>query len=124
MLISITEFLYIEPKIYIKLPTQKYIAVKVTCYYPHAGYDDPEYMTASGKDITKYETSMRYCAISRDLQKYYNFGDTIHINGIGKWSGNWIVQDLMNKRFKNKIDLLFDATEKTSRWQTARILQP
>lgn len=54
--------------------------------------------------------SYRFCALSRDLLKRwggkYSFGDTICLNGNGRYAGKWVVRDVMNSRHRNSIDLL------------------
>ncbi len=58
--------------------------------------------SASGKNLTGHPNA---CAISRDLKVLFEFGDTIKLvyDGIEK---NFIVEDIMNKRFNNRIDIL------------------
>ena len=60
--------------------------------------------SASGKNLTKHPNA---CAISRDLKGILNFGDTITLlyNGVYK---DFIVEDVMNKRFTSKVDILTD----------------
>lgn len=67
-------------------------------------------ITADGSkiDLRKLRTgNLRWVAISRDLKKYYKYGDTIVIKSNNpKVSGKWVVKDLMNKRHVLTIDLL------------------
>jgi len=61
---------------------------------------------------------LRWIAISRDLKSQLSFGDTIIVSkceekftekdyrGNNYYLGEWVVRDVMNKRFKNKIDFL------------------
>ena len=50
----------------------------------------------------------RWIAVSRDLLKEFNYGDSVVISGCNdkKYNGKWVIHDTMNKRFKNKIDFL------------------
>ncbi len=68
----------------------------------HSQTDSNPLESASGKNLTKHPNA---CAISIDLKLLYDFGDTIMIvyNGISK---NYIVEDIMNKRYSNRVDLL------------------
>ena len=78
-------------------------------------------ITASNKhiDMDKLNSGeLRWCAVSRDLAKEYPFGSVIYLDlGEGNpMSGYWQVEDLMNKRFTNKEDLLVPSTIRTGKW--------
>lgn len=97
------------------------LSIVVSVYQPVAEQCNIDPITtASGMtiDTTKDVTNLRWCAISRNLHKRYGgkyeFGDTIRLRGVGKFNGYFIVQDLMNKRFKNKVDILVDKSHKTN----------
>jgi hypothetical protein len=49
---------------------------------------------------------LKWCALSRDMLKRwggkYDYGDSIYVSGLG-W---YVVKDVMNKRFRNKLDIL------------------
>jgi 3D (Asp-Asp-Asp) domain-containing protein len=80
--------------------------------------DDTPLITASGAKITKgkpYEH--RWLAVSRDLLDDYPFGSIVYITGVGKYNGYWKVQDVMNKRYKNSIDLLVNNNVKYGKWE-------
>jgi 3D (Asp-Asp-Asp) domain-containing protein len=80
--------------------------------------DDTPLITASGAKITKgkpYEH--RWLAVSRDLLDDYPFGSIVYITGVGKYNGYWKVQDVMNKRYKNSIDLLVNNDVKHGKWE-------
>lgn len=79
---------------------------KATYYYAKKGG-----VTASGKKVIPEKVKSgyhRWIAISRDLRYQYNFGDTVIIKSIDcpNLNGEWIVQDLMPAKWKNKIDFL------------------
>lgn len=67
-------------------------------------------ITADGSKINLKKLrnkEIRWIAVSRDLLKYYNYGDTVIIaSSNDKLSGEWIVRDCMNKRFRRRIDFL------------------
>lgn len=77
-----------------------------TYYYAVSGA-----ITASGKKVNpeKVKTNEhRWIAISRDLRKIYNYGDTVIIESkeCPILNGEWVINDLMHKKWKNKIDFL------------------
>lgn len=81
----------------------KYHPVKNQCY------GNP-FITADGSKINLSELKsgkIRWIAVSRDLLRYYNYGDTvIVITDNKKISGRWIIHDTMSSRYKRKIDFL------------------
>lgn len=50
----------------------------------------------------------RVVAVSRDMLKKYPFHSYIKIKGTGKLDGIWKVEDIMNSRYKKRIDLLIN----------------
>lgn len=97
--------------------------VKATIY--KAAYPMTD-ITASGKLIdTMNASSHRWIAVSRDLQKEgFTFGAKVLIIGTGTHDGVWEVQDVMNKRWKRRIDFLSDYYAPNNYWKdvTIRIL--
>lgn len=50
---------------------------------------------------------LKWVAVSRDLLDKYSMGDTIILKSKNhRISGEWIIHDVMHRRWKNKIDLL------------------
>lgn len=73
----------------------------------------PDILADGTKIHISYSSHYKYIAISRDLYKKWGgdleFGDFVMIEGIGEqYDGIWIVKDLMNERFQNRIDFLVD----------------
>jgi hypothetical protein len=69
-------------------------------------------ITASGLRLDSANPKKgRVIAISRDLQKLFSFGDKVKLSNAGKFNGIWFIHDLMNKRWKNKIDILINPSE-------------
>jgi hypothetical protein len=83
-------------------------------------WGDPT-ITADGSKIDTVALrngTLKWCALSRDMiycehrqtltkdttvwRGKYRFGDSIYISGLG-W---YVVKDVMNKRFRSKIDIL------------------
>lgn len=48
----------------------------------------------------------RIIAVSRDLLKTYPFHSKVIVSNAGKFNGVWIVEDVMNKRYRKRIDFL------------------
>jgi 3D (Asp-Asp-Asp) domain-containing protein len=74
--------------------------------------DNTPLITASGyklDNINPYKH--RIISISRDLKKIIGFGDTVILENAGKYNGVWRVEDLMNSRFVNKIDILINPND-------------
>lgn len=83
----------------------------VTATYYHAGPKHGlSWYTASGNKISIKELNakkLRWVALSHDLLKHYNYGDTITvISDNPKLRGKWVVMDKMHKRHRNRIDFL------------------
>ena len=51
-------------------------------------------------------------AISRDLKALFSFGDKVELSNAGKFNGIWFIHDLMNKKYKNKIDILINPSDR------------
>lgn len=50
---------------------------------------------------------IRWMAVSRDLLDILSMGDTVSVVSPNqRINGNWVVHDVMNKRYSNRIDLL------------------
>jgi len=83
-----------------------------TMYEPvTAQCDDSPLITAANYKINPDAASEhKYVALSRDLLKRWGgkltYGDKVYISNIGEKSGEYTVADTMNKRYKNRIDIL------------------
>lgn len=83
----------------------------VTATYYHAG---PKYglswYTASGSKINLNKLKvgkLRWVALSRDMFKHYDYGDTIIvISSNPELKGKWVVKDKMGAKHKKRIDFL------------------
>lgn len=105
----------------------KHIEVTVTVYHAVVGQTDstPHILADGTKIDIDRAGEYKYCALSRDLLERWGgefaYGDTIYLEGVGKFSGAWIVKDTMNKRWTNRIDLLVDLDTRPYKWETALI---
>ena len=82
--------------------------------------DSTPNITASGFRITNPKKH-RIIAVSRDLKKKYKFGQKIRIVGAGKLSGTYVVRDVMNKRYKKRIDILVGNNDKQTKLRKIKI---
>jgi len=100
--------------------------VTVTMYHPVPKQTDSSpYITASGFRLDKKNPKKdRIIAISRDLKQKLDFGDTVILQGIGKWDGEYVVHDVMNKRFRNRIDILINPNDEATMFKEAKLMIP
>jgi 3D (Asp-Asp-Asp) domain-containing protein len=71
--------------------------------------DSTPNITASGFKINlKNPKKHRIIAVSRDLKKKWKFGTKVRIKNAGKYNGVYVVKDVMNKRYKKRIDILIN----------------
>ena len=97
--------------------------VTVTTYTPSVEEtDSTPLVTASGFKINpKNPKRQRIIAVSRDLKKKYKFGKKVRITGIGKLSGTYTVRDVMNKRYRKRIDILIGTKDKQTKFKRAKL---
>ncbi len=75
--------------------------------------DSSPLVTASGLKLDSSNPKKhRVIAISRDLKALFAFGDKVILTNAGKFNGVWFVHDVMNKRYKNKIDILINPSDR------------
>lgn len=115
------------------LPTSPkyYLLETLTIYHPVEGQcDDTPLITASNAriDLEKLRQSeIRWMALSRNLLKKwkgdFNYGDTVMLkSGDPDIDGLWVINDNMNKRFKDRGDLLFHQdARKLGMWKNVKI---
>lgn len=100
-----------------------FYTVTVTTYkvkeFKHDRYGD---ITASGVKLTKHNPKrLRIIAVSRDLKKSFKFGDSVLIVGTGTHDGMYVVHDLMNKRWKKRIDILINPKDKQTKFYNIKL---
>lgn len=75
--------------------------------------DSTPLITASGFKLDSLNPKKhRVIAISRDLKELFAFGDKVKLTNAGKFNGIWFIHDLMNKKYKNKIDILINPSDR------------
>jgi 3D (Asp-Asp-Asp) domain-containing protein len=97
--------------------------VTVTTYSPTIEQtDSTPLITASGFKINPTNPKkQRIVAVSRDLKKKYKFGKKIRITGIGKLSGTYTIRDVMNKRYKKRVDILIGEDDTQTSFKNAKL---
>jgi 3D (Asp-Asp-Asp) domain-containing protein len=97
--------------------------VTVTTYTTDPKQTDEEpLITASGFKLDSLNPRRhKIIAISRDLKKKFKFGQKVKITGIGKHSGIYVVRDLMNKRWRKRVDILINPEDKHTRYYKAKL---
>ncbi|MBC5772936.1 hypothetical protein H8S95_02585 [Pontibacter sp. KCTC 32443] len=94
----------------IELPT---LTVAASVYHPEPNQtDSTPFITADGSRINRRDPGKhRWLAVSRDLHERWGgnieFGDSVWVSGISEdLDGIYIVRDVMNRRFRNQVDIL------------------
>jgi len=97
--------------------------VMVTTYSPTIEQtDSTPLVTASGYKINPSNPKrQRIIAVSRDLKRKYKFGKKVRITGIGKLSGTYTIRDVMNKRYKKRVDILIGENDKQTSFKKAKL---
>jgi 3D (Asp-Asp-Asp) domain-containing protein len=97
--------------------------VTVTTYAPVPSQTDATpFITASGFKLNpKNPRKHRIIAISRDLKQKLRFGQYVRIEGTGQYDGIYVVHDLMNKRFKHRIDILLNPSDKPTMFKNIKL---
>ena len=95
--------------------------VTLTTYKASEGEtDSTPNITASGFKITNPKKH-RIIAVSRDLKKKYKFGQKVRITGAGKYNGTYRVHDVMNKRYRKRIDILIGHNDKQTKLKKVKV---
>ncbi len=82
--------------------------------------DSTPNITATGFKITNPKKH-KIIAVSRDLKRKYKFGQKVRITGAGKYNGTYRVHDVMNKRYKKRIDILIGHNDKQTKLKKVKI---
>src|SRR5687768_17357585 len=100
-------------KVPVKTKPIKPINVTASVYFPvKSQTDDSPLITADNSKINPLKPRKhRWIAVSRNLLRRWggsiDYGDTLKVTGISKrMDGHYVVRDTMNKRIRNRIDIL------------------
>jgi 3D (Asp-Asp-Asp) domain-containing protein len=99
--------------------------VTLTTYsVTEAQTDSTPLITASGFNINPNNPKRhRIIAVSRDLKRKYKFGQKVRIEGAGKYNGIYTIRDLMHHRWKNKIDILINPSDKHTKLRKIKMFR-
>ncbi len=110
---------------------KSFILETLTVYNPtHKQCDATPFITASNAKIDTVKLrsqQLRWMALSRNLLKrwkgVFSYGDTVRLYvGDPQIDGLWIIQDNLNKRYKDRGDLLFDRKIRSlGKWKNVKI---
>lgn len=98
--------------------------VTLTTYTPtKKETDSTPNITASGYKIdTSNPKKHRIIAVSRDLKKKWKFNQKVRIRKAGKYDGVYTVKDVMNRRYKKRIDILIGKRDKQVKLTNVQIV--
>jgi 3D (Asp-Asp-Asp) domain-containing protein len=98
--------------------------VTLTTYTPsRRETDSSPNITASGYKIdTSNPSKHRIIAVSRDLKKKWKFNQKVRIRKAGKYNGVYTVKDVMNKRYKKRVDILIGKRDKQIKLENVQIV--
>jgi 3D (Asp-Asp-Asp) domain-containing protein len=115
-------FVVIEKRKFVHI--YNFNVVKATVYYPQARQCDSTFWETADMSVIDTTNAIRHrwIAVSQDLLKMnggsYRYGDKVMVKGIGNLSGVYTIRDCMNKRFKNKIDILVGKQNKSLHYKS------
>jgi 3D (Asp-Asp-Asp) domain-containing protein len=110
-----------EKRIQQIIETQQPEIVTLTTYKAVLGEtDSTPNITASGFKITNPKKH-KIIAVSRDLRKKWGWGTKVRIVGAGKYDGTYRVHDLMNKRYRKRIDILIGNKDKQTKLKKIKV---
>jgi hypothetical protein len=111
--------------------SQFFVLETLTIYNPEEGQCDADPLTTANNsriDLDKLRRNeIRWMALSRNLLKrwngQFNYGDTVSVHsGDASIDGLWVINDNMNKRFRDRGDLLFHRESRTAGiWKNVKI---
>jgi 3D (Asp-Asp-Asp) domain-containing protein len=103
------------------IETQQPEIVTLTTYKANESEtDSTPLITASGFKITNPKKH-KIIAVSRDLRRKWGWGTKVRIVGAGKYDGTYRVHDLMNKRYRKRIDILIGTKDKQTKLKKIKV---
>ena len=100
-------------------------AVTATCYRATVGQcDATPFITANNSHIdTSRIDELRWLAVSRNLEAYYQMDDSVIVSGcrVNHFNGIWYIKDRMNLRFTDKIDFLISDSIQADLFKNVKI---
>ena len=87
---------------------------------PEQTNSDPGHTASMFKLDLSNPYKHRIIAVSRDLLKKYPMGTRVSIKGTS-YDGIYVVEDKMNKRYENRIDILINQDMQIGKWKNVII---
>jgi 3D (Asp-Asp-Asp) domain-containing protein len=102
----------------ITIPCNSQTKVVATVYnaVPAQTNSDPEHTASMFKLDLSNPYKHRIIAVSRDLLGMYPMHTKVLIEGTKKYDGVYVVEDKMNKRYDNRIDILINEDMQIGKW--------
>jgi len=100
--------------------------VTATVYHvvPEQTNEDPGHTASMFELDLEDPYGHRIIAVSRDLfKKGFKFKSKVLISCNCPYDGVWTVRDIMNKRFKNRIDFLINENMKQGKWNEVKLIK-
>ena len=86
--------------------------------------DSTPLQTASGFKLDSLNPRRhKVIAVSWDLKRKLKFGSKVRVKRAGRFNGVYYVRDVMNKRFKNKIDILINPEDKHTKLKNVLLVK-
>lgn len=82
--------------------------------------DSPDRTSTMFKLDLKNPYKHRIIAVSRDLLEIFPYHSKVRIEGT-KYDGIYVIEDTMNKRYKNRIDILINSEMRIGMWNNVKI---
>lgn len=84
--------------------------------------DSTPLVTATGFKINPNNARKhRIIAVSRDLKRKWGMNAKVRIVGAGKYDGTYYVRDLMNSRYRKRIDILIGHKDKQTKLKKIKV---
>ena len=87
---------------------------------PEQTNSDPEHTASMFALDLSNPYKHRIIAVSRDLLKEYPMGTKVIIKGTN-YDGVYVIEDKMNKRYENRIDILINQDMQIGKWEGVTI---
>jgi len=99
--------------------------VTVTTYKVNEFKNDPDGdKTSTGMTLTEDNPKQhRIIAVSWDLKRKMKYGQWVKIEGAGIYDGEYVVKDLMNKRWKKRIDILINPEDRQMKYKKVKMFK-
>lgn len=108
---------------YSQTDTTTVVTATVYNAVPEQTNSDPSHTASMFKLDLKNPYKHRIIAVSRNLLKDYPMGTKVLLVGAGKYDGIYQVQDKMNKRYYDCIDILINIDMKIGKWKNVKIIK-